>query len=147
MGTAPDGNPCMDEAVIEARLRKLAVSLRVMAVTVLLLGIALLVGVFAFLPGETLIAVSEELMVGSGFLMAVIGCVVFLVILSGILSLLRIQWGWFVHIISATLLIILALLTEPRSLFVIKASFFTLLSIAILLWATALVNYYYDLYR
>ena len=137
----------MDEAALNARAVKLRVILRVMAVILLLLGILLLAGAFLFLSGGAREAVSEELMIGPRFLSMVVSFMVAMVILSGALSLLRMPWGWFIHILTASLLILLALLMEPRTTLITKTAFFAMPLLALFLWATALVNYYYDLYR
>ncbi|UCF31884.1 MAG: hypothetical protein JSV26_05635 [bacterium] len=137
----------MIESPPDDRAKKLGFSLKVLALIDLLVGVLLAAGALLILRDAFHLVISEELMIGPWTLSLAAGSLIFMVILSGMVSFLRIPWGWFIPILTATLLIVMTLLTEPRTLWITKAAFLAMPLLAVLLWITGLVYYFYDLYR
>ncbi len=102
--------------------------------------------IFLFVSDELLEIVGEEIMMdGWAIQIAALLCM-FLVIVTGVVSVLKVRWGWVFSFTVATVVLVMALLMGPATLPITKWSFLGLMVLSLVNWAAAVVYYYYDLY-
>ena len=112
----------------------------------ILAGSGSALAIFLFVSDELLEIVGEEIMMdGRSILIAVLLCM-FLVVATGVLSVLKIRWGWIFSFTVATVVLVMALLMGPAALPITKWSFTGLLILSIVNWSAAVVYYFHDLY-
>jgi hypothetical protein len=136
----------MTEDIYAARAEKLQVVLRILGITLVLAGLVFTFGFIMMTGGDTVEVVAEEIMMEVGPIEAVSGVLLLLIIISGIVSALRIPRGWLAPMVTGPLLIVMALLMEPGTLKVTRWAFYCMIGTSLICWAAAIVHYFYDLY-
>jgi hypothetical protein len=102
--------------------------------------------IFLLVNGELFDMVGEEIMMDpEAIQMAALLCMS-LVVAAGVLSVLKVRWGWIFSFTAATVVLVMALLMGPATLPITKLSFIGLMALSLVNWAAAVVYYYYDLY-
>jgi hypothetical protein len=72
--------------------------------------------------------------------------IMFSVITTGAVSVLRVRWGWIFSFTVATFVLVMGSLFGPGTIPITKWSFLGLMILSLVNWATAVVYYYHDLY-
>jgi hypothetical protein len=111
-----------------------------------LAGSGAAMAILLFFRGELLDIVGEEIMMDGRFIQVAALLCMFLVAATGVLSVLKVRWGWIFSFTAATVVLVMALLMGPATLPVTKWSFFGLMALSLVNWAAAVVYYYHDLY-
>jgi hypothetical protein len=70
----------------------------------------------------------------------------FLMVATGITSVLKVRWGWLFSFTVASVVLVMALLMGPGTIPITKWSFLGLMVLSLINWAAAVVYYYHDLY-
>ncbi len=136
----------MIEDIYAARAEKLQVVLRILGIALILAGLLFTAGFIMLTGGDTLEVVAEEIMMEVHPIEAVSGVLLLLIIISGIISMLRIPRGWLATMVTGPLLLLMAMLMEPGTLKVTKWVFYCMIVTSLICWATAIVHYFYDMY-
>ncbi len=131
---------------MERSVKVVGGALRALGGLQLLLGGAAVLGLFLAVRQETLERVAEEIMMTEGGVRFVALALAFLVLTSGIFSLMKIRWGWLYSFLVATIVLLMASLMGPGTIVLTKLSFLALMTVSLLCWADAIVYYFHDLY-
>ena len=135
----------MQEAVIDSRPWGLKAAVVALAVCESAAGIAL--AVFSFLDYRRgqFEGFAESVDMTVGGISTALAIVVILTVASGAFALSRLSWRWLVPFATAPILLIFAILTEPREMLQVKAASIAFFALAVLSWALGTVSYYDDL--
>jgi len=136
----------MIEDIYAARAEKLQMVLRILGIVLILAGLLFTAGFIMLTGGDTIEVVAEEIMMGVKPIEAVSGVLLLLIILSGIITTLRIPRGWLATMVTGPLLIIMALLMEPGTMKVTRWAFYCMIGTSLVCWAATVVHYFYDMY-
>ena len=136
----------MNDAYYSDRASRFKVVLLVAGLALVLLGLASTAAVVRVAMTDSLQAIAEDMGLSPLTVASVAGSLVLLVLLSGFVSLLRLRWGWVVTMTTGPLLILMALLAEPRTQPISRMSFYVMSLLFVLCCFTAVIHYFHDLY-
>ena len=131
---------------MEKITRKVTIALKALGASQIIAGSGAVLAIFLFVNQEILEVVGEEIMMDGKAIHIVAILLMFLVVATGVVSVLSLRWGWVFSFTAATVVLLMALLMGPATLPVTKWSFAGLILLSLVNWATAVVYYYHDLY-
>jgi hypothetical protein len=136
----------MDELSLQRRVGLLDTSLKLLSALLVTMGVSLLTAVLFMVNEKVLKIAGEEIMISDRTVMAVAVALLLLVVASGLVSLYRLRYGWLLVFFIASLVLLMGLLMGTRTNTLIMVSFFVMMFLSLLLWADAVVFYFWDLY-
>ena len=125
---------------------RITIALKALGASQILLGLGASLAIFLFVSHEALEIVGEEIMMPGHAIQLTALLIMFSVIITGAVSVLKVRWGWILSFSVATFVLVMALLMGPGTIPVTKWSFLGLMFLSLVNWAAAVVSYYYDLY-
>ena len=125
---------------------RITVALKALGVSQILSGLGASLVIFRLVSLETLEIVGEEIMMPEQAIQIAALLIMFSVITTGIVSVLRVRWGWILSFTVATFVLVMGLLMGPGTIPITKWSFLGLMILSLLNWTAAVVYYYHDLY-
>ena len=131
---------------MEKLTRKVTIALKALGASQILSGLCATLAVFLFASHEILEVVGEEIMMPGKAIQIIALLLMLFVAASGVVSLLRVGWGWLFSFLVATVVQVMALLMGPGTIPITKWLFLGLMVLSLINWANAVVYYYYDLY-
>jgi hypothetical protein len=132
--------------MLEKLTRRVTIALKALGASQILSGLCAASAIFLFVSHETLEIVGEEIMMPGQAIQIIALFLMFFVVATGAVSILRVRWGWLFSFLVATVVLVMALLMGPGTISVTKWSFLGLMILSLVNWATAVVYYYHDLY-
>lgn len=136
----------MEERHIQKRAESLGTALKILSVLLVISGVSLLTALLFLAGPETLELAAEEVMIPGSAVMAIAVVLLLLVVASGLVSLYRPHYGWLFLFFTASLVLLMGLLMGTRTVPLTIVSFFVMMVLSLLLWASAVVYYFWDLY-
>lgn len=125
---------------------RIAAALKSLGVFQILAGSGAVLAIFLFVRGELLDVAGEEIMMAPKAIQTAALLCMSLVVAAGVLSVLKVRWGWIFSFTVATVVLVMALLMGPATLPITRWSFIGLMALSLVNWAAAVVYYFYDLY-
>ena len=125
---------------------RITVALKALGASQILSGLGASLAIFLFVSRETLEVVGEEIMMPGQAIQIAALLIMFSVITTGAVSVLRVRWGWIFSFTVATFVLVMGLLLGPGTIPITKWSFLGLMLLSLVNWAAAVVYYYHDLY-
>ena len=109
-------------------------------------GVCIATALLFLVSPEAMELAAEEIMMPAKAVQNVGLTLMFLVVVGGVASVIRIPLGWVFAFLVATVVLLMALLMGPREIPSVKFAFIGLLVLSLVCWADAVVYYYHDLY-
>jgi hypothetical protein len=131
---------------LEKLARRVTIALRALGTTQIVAGFGATAAIFLFASHAILEIVSEEIMMDGKAIQVVALLLMFLMVATGITSVLKVRWGWLFSFTVASVVLVMALLMGPGTIPITKWSFLGLMVLSLINWAAAVVYYYHDLY-
>ena len=125
---------------------RISVALKALGASQILSGLGASLVIFRLVSPETLEIVGEEIMMSGQAVQIAALLIMFSVITTGAVSVLRVRWGWIFSFTVATFVLVMGFLFGPGTIPITKWSFLGLMILSLVNWATAVVYYYHDLY-
>jgi hypothetical protein len=131
---------------LEIMAGKITVALRALGASQILSGFGAILAIYLFVSHELLEVVGEEIMMDGKAIQVVALLLMFFMIATGVVSVLKVRWGWIFSFAVATFVLVMSLLMGPGTIPVTKWSFLGLMILSLINWSAAVVSYYHDLY-
>lgn len=125
---------------------RITIALKALGASQILSGLGASLAIFLFVSHDTLEVVGEEIMMSGQAIQLVALLIMFFVITTGAISVLRLRWGWIFSFTVATFVLVMGLLMGPGTISITKWSFLGLMILSLVNWAAAVVYYFHDLY-
>ena len=125
---------------------RITIALKALGASQILSGLGASLVIFRLVSPETLEIVGEEIMMSGQAVQIAALLIMFSVITTGAVSVLRVRWGWIFSFTVATFVLVMGSLFGPGTIPITKWSFLGLMILSLVNWATAVVYYYHDLY-
>ena len=136
----------MEETVSEKRVKNIITALKVLGAVQVIAGVCIATALLFLVSPEAMELAAEEIMMPAKAVQNVGLTLMFLVVVGGVASVIRIPGGWVFAFLVATVVLLMALLMGPREIPSVKFAFIGLLVLSLVCWADAVVYYYHDLY-
>jgi hypothetical protein len=131
---------------LEKLTGRITFALKALGASQILSGLGASLAIFFFVSHETLEVVGEEIMMPGQAIKLAALLIMFSIITTGVVSVLRVRWGWILSFTVATFVLVMGLLMGPGTIPITKLSFLGLMLLSLVNWAAAVVYYYHDLY-
>jgi len=136
----------MEDSVTVHRAARLSRALKYLSTLLVVTGVSLLTSVLFLVDRELLELVSDQIMMAGSAVMLIAAALLVLVVVSGLVSHFRVPYGWFFVFFTAATTLLMGLLMGTGTILPTLLSFSALMVLSLLLWATAIVYYFWDLY-
>jgi hypothetical protein len=123
---------------LEKLVKRIAISLKTLAALQLIAGFAAGLALTLMVRREIFEAVGEEIMMD--------GNIIRIEAITGAFGIAGLRWGWILSFITASVVLVMALLMGPGTVAVTRWSFLGLMGFSLVNWAEAVVYYFHDLY-
>jgi hypothetical protein len=130
----------------EKRFKTITYALKALGAVQVIAGVCIATALLFLVSPEAMELAAEEIMMPAKAVNNVGLALMFLVVAGGIVSVIRIPYGWLFAFLVATVVLLMALLMGPREIPSVKYAFIGLLVLSLVCWADAVVYYYHDLY-
>ncbi len=130
----------------EKRVKTITYALKALGAVQVIAGVCIATALLFLVSPEAMELAAEEIMMPAKAVNNVGLALMFLVVAGGIVSVIRIPYGWLFAFLVATVVLLMALLMGPREIPSVKYAFIGLLVLSLVCWADAVVYYYHDLY-
>ena len=130
----------------EKRVKTITYALKILGAVQVIAGVCIATALLFLVSPEAMELAAEEIMMPAKAVNNVGLALMFLVVAGGIVSVIRIPYGWLFAFLVATVVLLMALLMGPREIPSVKFAFIGLLVLSLVCWADAVVYYYHDLY-
>jgi hypothetical protein len=130
----------------QKRIEILDTSLRILSALLVIAGVSLLTAVLFLVNREILELAAEEIMITGDAVKVIAVALLLLVVVSGLVSLYRLRYGWLVVFSTASLVLLMGLLMGAGTISLTMVSFIVMMVLSLLLWAAAVIHYFWDLY-
>jgi hypothetical protein len=131
---------------LEKLVKRIAISLKTLAALQLIAGFAAGLALTLMVRREIFEAVGEEIMMDGNIIRIEAIMCMFLVMVTGAFGIAGLRWGWILSFITASVVLVMALLMGPGTVAVTRWSFLGLMGFSLVNWAEAVVYYFHDLY-
>jgi hypothetical protein len=131
---------------LEKLTGRITIALKALGASQILSGFGASLAIFLLVSPETLEVVGEEIMMSGKAIQLAALLIMFSVIITGVVSVLRVRWGWILSFTVATFVLVMGLLMGPGTIPITKWFFLGLMILSLVNWAAAVVYYYHDLY-
>jgi hypothetical protein len=131
---------------LEKLTGRITIALKALGASQILSGLGASLVIFRLVSPETLEIVGEEIMMSGQAVQIAALLIMFSVITTGAVSVLRVRWGWIFSFTVATFVLVMGSLFGPGTIPITKWSFLGLMILSLVNWAAAVVYYYHDLY-
>ena len=125
---------------------RITIALKILGATQILSGLGASLAIFLLVSPETLGIVGEEIVMSGQAVRLAALLVMSSVISTGVVSVLRVPWGWIFSFTVAAFVLVMGLLMGPGTIPITKWSFLGLMLLSLVNWTAAVVYYYHDLY-
>ncbi len=130
----------------EKRVKTITFALKALGAVQVIAGVCIATALLFLVSPEAMELAAEEIMMPAKAVNNVGLALMFLVVAGGIVSVIRIPYGWLFAFLVATVVLLMALLMGPREIPSVKFAFIGLLVLSLVCWADAVIYYYHDLY-
>ena len=136
----------MEEPLATGGLKRIAVSLKILSALQVVPAVFLLTLILTIDNSGILELAADEIMMPGRSILTMAVALLLLLIASGIVALLRMRYGWVFSFSVGTLVLLMTFLLGPGTITLTKISFFTMMGLSLVVWAQAVVYYFWDLY-
>lgn len=136
----------MEDLFVQLRAKRLDAALTYLAALLVTIGVSVLTAVLFLANREVLEPFSEQILIPRSAIMGIAVALLLLTVASGLISLYRVRYGWLAVFFTAALVLLMGLLMGTGTIFPVMVSFLGMMILSLLLWADALVYYFWELY-
>jgi hypothetical protein len=136
----------MEDLLIQKRAERLGTTLQYLSALLVITGVSLLTAILFLVDKEVMELAAEEIMMPGSAVMAIAVALLLFVVASGLVSLYRVRYGWLAVFAVASMVLLMGLLMGTGTVFPTAFSFTVVMIVSLLLWADAVVYYFWDLY-
>ena len=136
----------MEESHILKRLEWIGVALKLLSAIQVIIGVSILTVILFMVNAQTLALAAEEIMIPGETILAIAVMLLLLLTASGLVSLYRVRYGWVFVFTVASLILLMGLLLGTGTVLLTRISFCVMMILSAVVWAGAVVYYFWDLY-
>lgn len=130
----------------QERVQSIGVSLKLLSAFQIIASVCLITVLLFSVKTGMLEKAGDEIRMSGRSILYIAVILLLLVAASGLVSLYRIRYGWIFTFLVASLVLLMGLLLGTRTIVMTRVSFFVMMTISAVAWASAVVHYFWDLY-